>query len=177
MIKLGSLVKDNLTGFEGIATARMYHLHGCIHIFVQPTTLKDDGSPKAEAAFDEQRIELIDGNTQFVAEHEREPSIVLGSKVKDKQSGFTGIASNYVMQLFGSDRVCINSFTLDKDGVPQKELWVDFPAVEVISEQKPPVSEHASKPKQDGSMETTNYLGSNSPSHLVSSHAPSVDYK
>jgi hypothetical protein len=55
MIPLGSKVKDNLTGYEGIATARVTYLYGCVHIAIQSPNLKD-GVPQRERLFDEQRI-------------------------------------------------------------------------------------------------------------------------
>jgi len=57
-IKLGSKVRDSLTGFEGIATARHEYLYGCIRITVTPQELKD-GKPVEESWFDEQRLELV----------------------------------------------------------------------------------------------------------------------
>jgi len=55
MIKLGQKVKDNITGFKGIAIARCEYLNGCISIEVQPIELKDGRPIKAEW-IDEQRL-------------------------------------------------------------------------------------------------------------------------
>ena len=44
MIKLGSKVRDSITGLEGIATARTEYLYGCVRITITPTELKD-GKP------------------------------------------------------------------------------------------------------------------------------------
>lgn len=57
-IKLGSKVRDNITGFEGIAVARTEHLHGCARITIEPTKLKD-GKPIDAQWFDEQRVMLL----------------------------------------------------------------------------------------------------------------------
>ena len=35
-IPLGSEVKDAVSGFEGVATARVEYLNGCVHIAVTP---------------------------------------------------------------------------------------------------------------------------------------------
>ena len=56
MIKLGDKVKDNITWFEGVATARAEYLNGCISVLVQPAKLKEDGSPVEDKWFDEQRL-------------------------------------------------------------------------------------------------------------------------
>ena len=40
MIKLGQRVRDEITGFEGIATARAEYRNGCISYCVQPTELE-----------------------------------------------------------------------------------------------------------------------------------------
>lgn len=40
MIKLGQRVRDEITGFEGIATARAEYLNGCIQYCVQPKGLE-----------------------------------------------------------------------------------------------------------------------------------------
>ena len=57
-IKLGSKVRDNITGFEGIATGRTEWLFGCNRVCVEPTELKD-GKPIEAQWFDEQRMEVV----------------------------------------------------------------------------------------------------------------------
>jgi hypothetical protein len=61
-IKLGSLVKDNITGFEGVATSRVEYLNGCVHVQIQPKTVGKDGKPTESQYFDEQRVELVKEN-------------------------------------------------------------------------------------------------------------------
>ena len=41
MITLGNKVKDSITGFEGIAIARIEYLNGCVSFEVRPLELKD----------------------------------------------------------------------------------------------------------------------------------------
>ena len=45
-IKLGSKVRDIVTGFEGIATARIRYLNGCIQYCVEPEVDKEGKMPK-----------------------------------------------------------------------------------------------------------------------------------
>lgn len=56
MVTLGSKVKDNITGFEGIATGRSEYLYGCVRVLVEPQELRD-GKPIEAQWFDEQRLE------------------------------------------------------------------------------------------------------------------------
>ena len=58
MIKLGSRVKDTLTGFKGIATGRTEWLYGCARIGVEAETTKEK-KPGDTFWFDEQRVEVI----------------------------------------------------------------------------------------------------------------------
>ena len=59
MIKLGSKVRDNITGFTGIATARTEWLHGCARVTVQPQALHD-GKPIDPFTFDEEQMEVVE---------------------------------------------------------------------------------------------------------------------
>jgi hypothetical protein len=66
MIKLGSMVRDTLTGFKGMATARTEWLYGCARIGIEPTELKD-GKPIDAQWFDEQRVEVIEEKKPVVS--------------------------------------------------------------------------------------------------------------
>ena len=59
MIKLGNKVRDNITGFTGIAVGRTEWLFGCSRIGIQATELKD-GKPVETEWIDEQRVEVIE---------------------------------------------------------------------------------------------------------------------
>lgn len=56
MIELGQKVRDSISGFEGIATARAEFLHGCIRIQVSPTKLQENGQPIEGQYFDEAQL-------------------------------------------------------------------------------------------------------------------------
>jgi len=58
MIELGRKVKDIVTGFEGIATARCKYLNGCAQIQVTPKA-KKDGSLSDSKWFDEPILQYI----------------------------------------------------------------------------------------------------------------------
>ena len=57
-IKLGSKVRDKVTGFVGIATARTEFLNGCIQYSIQPKVEKDNKVPE-EIAVDVGSLEVI----------------------------------------------------------------------------------------------------------------------
>ena len=55
-VKLGTEVKDSITGLEGVAIGRSEYLYGCVNILVQPKGLKD-GKPIEPVWIDEQRLD------------------------------------------------------------------------------------------------------------------------
>lgn len=59
MIELGDKVKDNVTGFTGVAVCRCEWLHGCIRWIVQPEGLTKDGKIFENGAFDEPQLKRI----------------------------------------------------------------------------------------------------------------------
>ena len=60
MIELGKQVKDIVTGFSGIATARVEYLNGCVQYCVKPKmTKKDNGKVPDGYYFDEKQLVVI----------------------------------------------------------------------------------------------------------------------
>lgn len=55
MIKLGTRVRDSITGFSGVAMARTEYLNGCARVGVQAAQLHD-GKPVDPQWFDEQQL-------------------------------------------------------------------------------------------------------------------------
>jgi len=58
-IKLGSKVKDNLTGFIGFAVAKATYMNGCVQYEIEPSQLKD-GVPQKSYWLDEQRVKIVE---------------------------------------------------------------------------------------------------------------------
>jgi hypothetical protein len=58
MIELGTEVKDKVSGFTGIATAKHLYLNGCCRMTIQPKITKDGKLPDAET-FDEPQLEVV----------------------------------------------------------------------------------------------------------------------
>ncbi len=57
-IELGDEVKDIVSGFTGIATARTEFLNGCIRISIDPPVDKE-GKPVEGKWFDQEQIEVL----------------------------------------------------------------------------------------------------------------------
>ena len=58
-IKLGSKVKDRITGFTGIAVHRTMWINGCARIGVQPIGTNKDGKTFDVETFDEPNLILL----------------------------------------------------------------------------------------------------------------------
>lgn len=58
MIKLGDKVKCIVTGFAGIATARIEYLNGCVQFCVKPQ-MKNKGSMPDGVYIDIQQLKLV----------------------------------------------------------------------------------------------------------------------
>lgn len=58
-VKLGDLVKDTVTGYEGIVTSRTEFLNKCVRIGVQAQKLHE-GRPVESQMFDIEQVELVE---------------------------------------------------------------------------------------------------------------------
>ena len=58
-IKLGSHVKDMVSGFEGVVTARVEFLNGCVQYCIRPAHVEKDGTLNEGVYFDSQQVALI----------------------------------------------------------------------------------------------------------------------
>lgn len=61
MIELGDRVRDKVTKFEGIVTARVVYLNGCIQFCVQPSIDKD-GKEQDHHYIDEGQLSIVEKN-------------------------------------------------------------------------------------------------------------------
>lgn len=57
--RLGNRVKDIVTGFTGIATAKCEYLNGCIQYCVKPPVKEEDKMPEG-IYIDEGQLEFVD---------------------------------------------------------------------------------------------------------------------
>lgn len=65
MTMLGKQVRDRITGFTGVATARSEYLNGCVRILVEAKEAADGKLPSDW--FDEQRIEYVEAGDGVLA--------------------------------------------------------------------------------------------------------------
>ncbi len=72
--ELGDKLKEEITGFEGIAVSRCQYLNGCIRYGIQSNKLKADGEVN-EIWFDEQSLKRTGPgiNKKKVAKTEKHP--------------------------------------------------------------------------------------------------------
>ena len=69
MIELGCKVKDKITGFTGVVVGKTEWLYGCVRCGVSSKELHN-GSPIDTQWFDEESLELVEGEAQPVEEHD-----------------------------------------------------------------------------------------------------------
>lgn len=61
-LELGSIQRDKITGFEGIVTARIEYLTGCVQYKLTPQSLTREGAIREDQWFDEVRLAAVDSN-------------------------------------------------------------------------------------------------------------------
>jgi hypothetical protein len=138
MITLGSKVRDLVTGKVGFAVARTEWLYGCARIGLEAQELNKDGKREEIGWYDEQRIEEIEKNA-FPITPNPEVNIKLGSKVKDKLTGFTGMAVAKTCWTSGNVSFAVEPTTLH-EGKPIDPHSFEWQRIELIEEKAPPVS-------------------------------------
>ena len=63
-------------------------------------------------------------------------NVQLGSVVRDRITGFTGIVFGRHEYLTGCNKITIQPRSLDKDGAPRKTEWFDEQTIEVLEPPK-----------------------------------------
>lgn len=58
-IELGDLVKDQISGFQGVAVAKTLWINGCVRWTLQPEKQTKEGAPGANETFDEQQMVVV----------------------------------------------------------------------------------------------------------------------
>ena len=59
-IELGDLVRDRITGFEGVVECISEWLNSCRRITVTPTKLDENGNPISNRTFDAPQLEIVE---------------------------------------------------------------------------------------------------------------------
>lgn len=138
-IKLGSLVKDTITGFKGIAVGRTEFAFGCIHIKIQAEGLTIAGDPIPVHSFDDQRIEVL-GPPKHSWPEPKPTTIKLGNAVRDIATGIMGVASAKCVSLDGHVNFIIEPSGLTPDGAPKSPFYVSAAHVVVLDKRELKVS-------------------------------------
>lgn len=133
---LGSKVKDEVTGFEGIAVNFTEWMYGCNRVGIDSLVLKE-GKPIPTQYFDEQRIEILEEAKAPQALIKE--GIKLGSIVKDKYTGFQGKAVGRTTFLHSMIHLHIEPQTLHENK-PIDVQSFEASRVELIEEMAPKVS-------------------------------------
>jgi hypothetical protein len=133
---LGSKVKDEVTGFEGIGVSFTEWMYGCNRVGIESLALKD-GKPIPPQYFDEQRVEILEEAKEPVALSK--PGVKLGSIVRDRHTGFQGKAVGRTTFLYSSVHLHIEPQTLH-EGKPIDVQSFEASRVELVEEMAPKVS-------------------------------------
>lgn len=155
MIQLGTKVRDLITGVSGIAVGRTEWLYGCTRIAVESAELTKDGKPSEALWWDEQRVEPVTDDApdapykKYVPAVPNQCDITLGSKVKDKVTGFSGIASAKTTWLSGTITITVEPSTLH-EGSPVDPHAFESQRIELVEVAVPPMSSVANKEAPGG---------------------------
>ncbi len=135
-IQLGDVVKDDISGYEGVTISRSEWLHNCPRFLVQSQEVKD-GKPVDAISFDEPSLILVKrGHLEVTPVVRPKELVALGDEVKDKLTGLEGVAIGWTVWTNGCSRINIQPRTL-KDGVPVISTTVDEKDCEILKRAKP----------------------------------------
>lgn len=70
-IELGSIVKDEISGFEGMVTAQIVYITGCMQFKVDPVGALWEGKPINGQWFDEARLDPVAMKASVAAANSR----------------------------------------------------------------------------------------------------------
>jgi heat shock protein HspQ len=137
-VRFGDLVRDKITGFEGVVTDYTDFFYGCRRIGVQPRELKKDGDGIAKSVgFDEPQLDILDRGI-----FEAKPLIIsdpvdMGDEVEDQITKFQGIVIAIAHFAFGQRRIAVQPQHIKKggDGIAEDQ-WFDEPGLKVKKKSK-----------------------------------------
>ena len=140
-VKLGSRVKDSITGFTGIAVGYSRWMYGCNRIVVEGESLKD-GKPLGNEWFDEQRIQTIEADVVPVVKPQKH-KIIMGNLYRDTVTGFEGVAQAVTEWSSGNVTISIEPTKLEEDGKPVPAQGFDVHRLTEVTKKEIPVSEES----------------------------------
>ena len=126
-IQLGTVVRDRVTGFIGIAENRAAFLYGCDRYCVQPRVDKDGKIPDNQM-IDEPQLEIVEGEQAVMSPVSEPPTLVeLGQIVYDPVKDMEGTVMGRAVYLNGCSRIMVQP--KQKGEKERKSWWVDEPQV------------------------------------------------
>lgn len=131
-IKLGSTVRDKVSGFQGTAESRFEYLSGTVQYGVQ-AKVKEDGTLPDLMAFDVQRLEVLDEGITFeeVADAKEIP---LGHKARDIVTGYEGTVTTRVDMINGCVQYGLKR-PVGPDGKMPEAAFIDSQQLEELDEE------------------------------------------
>ena len=128
IIPLGTVVRDKVTGFVGVAENRATFRYGCDRYCVQPK-MDAEGKVAESKMIDEPQLEIVEGEAQVMQEPAPPPKLVkLGQLVYDPIYDIEGTVAGRAVYLNGCSRVWIVQKKF-KDGKIDDGYWTDEKAV------------------------------------------------
>jgi hypothetical protein len=121
-VRLGDVVKDKITGLEGVVTGLVVYTNGTEQLGVQSEQL-EQGKPVDIVWFEAPQVDII--QTQKLNSPQFHEPIPLGSCVKDKVSGLSGTIHSMSLWLHGCIRYSFLPTGLDKEGKPYELIATD----------------------------------------------------
>lgn len=135
-IKLGSTVKDQISGLTGIAIQRIIRMNGNVQIAIQPK-MAEGGNALPEAwNIDHHTVVVVDEGVSANEVQPEEMIIQLGQTVRDKVTGFSGIATSQATYINGCVSFFVESKHRTKLGVADQAQsdWFDYNRLEVVDD-------------------------------------------
>jgi hypothetical protein len=148
-VRLGDRVRDEISGLEGIASARYEYLYGCVRVCVRPEKLKD-GKPVESTVFDEAQLRVVKAGV-VAPSHFPASSIALGDKVKDTITGYAGVVTGRFTSLHAHVQFGVQPQEL-KDGKPVESFTFDAGSLELVKPKKvEPIAKQTGGPRDNPS--------------------------
>lgn len=135
--RLGDKVRDKISGLEGIATGRAYHLTGCDRFTIE---LPPEGARVGELyTCDGNRLELVES---FPDRHRTDEvpeglHVKLGDECKSLIHGVAGVATIILVPLYGAIQIDIDPKWDPKEKKMPEGYFVDAAFVEVTKPYTP----------------------------------------
>lgn len=140
-IELGQVVKDEISGFQGVVTTIGAHISGCIRIGVKQIGAEEDVGKAAERFYFPGQLQVVESDTKWTdVDSDTETEFQLGELVTDRGTQFTGRIHIINYKLFNCPQACLYGQDGDADShwndVPMLKTegnTIDVPAVEADS--------------------------------------------